>query len=204
MSKTIPLIAGQFYHIYNRGNNGEDLFCEPCNYAYFFELYIRHVYPLVETFAYCLMRNHFHLLVRPRTDLTGFQNLSGLGASSGLDEPNYSQHFSNLFNAYTKALNKAYQRSGNLFERPFKRILVDSDRYLIHLLCYIHRNPQKHSFCDDFRDYPYSSYRAIVQDKNTRVMRAEVLSWFGSFKAFEEYHAQFDEQQIQHLIEDDC
>jgi putative transposase len=201
MSKTIPLTGDHFYHIYNRGNNGEDLFREPRNYSYFLQLYIRYAHPVVDTYAYCLMKNHFHLLVRMKSEaelanvnLPGFQNLEGFS---------YAQRFSNLFNAYTKAINKAYQRSGSLFEKNFDRILIDSDSHLTHLVCYIHRNPQKHGFCDNFRDYPYSSYQAIAQNKNTRINRLAVLEWFGSLTAFENYHAQFDQMRIRHLIGDD-
>ena len=196
MSKEIPLVGGQYYHIYNRGNNGENLFIEERNYQYFFELYIHHIYPVANTYAYCLMKNHFHLLVqiKPEKDLTGFQNLSGL---------NYSKPFSNLFNAYTKTINNTYHRTGSLFQRPFKRILVDSDAYLTHLVNYIHHNPQKHGFTDDFRTYPYSSYQTIYQQKNSRIEGKTVIDWFGNTKSFVEYHQQFDETKIQHLIEDD-
>jgi REP element-mobilizing transposase RayT len=199
MSKEIPLLSGQYYHIYNRGNNGENLFQEERNYAYFFKLYIHYIYPIADTYAYCLMRNHFHLLVRinPKPDLTGFKNLSGL------DAPLYSKQFSNLFNAYTKTINKTYQRTGNLFERPFKRILVDSDRYFIHLISYIHRNPQKHGFTNDFRTYPYSSFQTIQQQKTSRIAHAQVLQWFGNLHQFENYHQSFDDNKIAHLIEED-
>ncbi len=64
MSKETPLLPGYYYHVYNRGNNGEDLLIEARNYHYFFELYSRHVFPIAETYAYFLMKNHFHL-VRP-------------------------------------------------------------------------------------------------------------------------------------------
>ncbi|MCP4698782.1 MAG: hypothetical protein GY862_18310 [Gammaproteobacteria bacterium] len=197
MSKTIPLVGGQYYHIYNRGNNGENLFREERNYMHFLKLYICHIYPIADTYAYCLMKNHFHLLARMKPDLPGLNNLKAL------DTPDYSQAFSNLFNAYTKAINKAYQRSGSLFEKSFNRILVDSDSYLTHLVCYIHRNPQKHGFTDNFRAYPYSSYQTITQHKNSRIERQQVLDWFGSIKSFEAYHEQFDEMKIKHLIKDD-
>lgn len=193
MSKQIPLISGQYYHIYNRGNNGENLFFEERNYEYFFKLYIRYIYPIADTYAYCLMKNHFHLLVRIRlnTDL------------SGQSTPDYSKQFSNLFNAYTKAINKTYQRSGNLFQRPFKRILVNSNSYLMNLVVYIHRNPHKHGFTDDFRTYPYSSYQTIYQQKKSRINGQEVMSWFQNPKLFVEAHDKLDELEIQHLIEDD-
>jgi len=187
MSKEIPLVNGQYYHIYNRGNNGENLFIEARNYQYFFELYIRYIYPITNTYAYCMMKNHFHLLVqmKPETDISGL---------------NYSKQFSNLFNAYTKTINKTYQRTGNLFERPFKRILVDSDDYLIHLISYIHRNPKKHGFTNDYSNYPYSSYQTIYHQKNSRIERQQVMEWFGNKKLFTKYHEQFDETKIQHLI----
>jgi putative transposase len=63
-----------------------------------------------------------------------------------------SQCFSNLFNAYARAFNQAYERSGSLFQRPFGRVPVTSDVYLSHLVLYIHHNPQKHGLIDDFRD----------------------------------------------------
>ena len=66
MKTTAPLQPGHYYHVYNRGNNREDLFREECNYRYFLQLYTRHVLPIAITFAYCLMRNHFHFLVRIR------------------------------------------------------------------------------------------------------------------------------------------
>ena len=64
MQKTIPLEPGVCYHIYNRGINGETIFREERNYAHFLNLYARHIEPVAETFAYCLLCNHFHLLVR--------------------------------------------------------------------------------------------------------------------------------------------
>lgn len=63
-----PLQPGVIYHIYNRGNNREDLFREERNYRYFLQLYARHVHPIADTFAYCLLQNHFPFLVRIKTE----------------------------------------------------------------------------------------------------------------------------------------
>lgn len=68
MSGVTPLESGKYYHIYNRGNNGENLFIAERNYAYFLNLYAKHIGPVAETFAYCLLRNHFHLLIRIKND----------------------------------------------------------------------------------------------------------------------------------------
>ena len=126
-SDPVPLQAGSIYHIYNRGVNRETIFHEKRNYAYFIDLYARHIQPVADTFAYCLLPNHFHLLieVKQNLNLTGLEDLSGLG--SGLKTA--SQAFSNLFNAYAKGINKAYQRSGPVFERPFKRVQVTDSQY---------------------------------------------------------------------------
>ncbi len=68
MTSPTPLQYGQYYHIYNRGNNRENLFYEERNYRYFLKLYARHVQPVVDTFAYCLLHNHFHSLVYIKTE----------------------------------------------------------------------------------------------------------------------------------------
>ncbi len=105
------------------------------------ELWWKHISPIAETWAYCLMRNHFHAAVWIKEevpDLTGFTDNSvnqnrgvgmdhrltdTIGNLSGLKDP--SKYFSNFFNAYARGVNIATQRTGALFERPFKRIPVE-------------------------------------------------------------------------------
>ena len=101
-----------------------------------------------------------------------------------------SQAFSNLFNAYTKAFNKTYGRTGTLFERPFHRREVTSEGYALRLVTYIHQNPQKHGFVDDFRDWPYTSYAAILSQHPTHIQREAVLEWFQGAENFEAEHQQ--------------
>jgi hypothetical protein len=113
-----------------------------------------------------------------------------------------SHQFGNLFNAYTKAINKSYQRSGSLFEKPFHRKPVTDDRYFTALVAYIHRNPQIHTFTEDFRDWPYSSYQAILSDKPTRLQRDTALAWFGGQAGFSDYHRSFEPQDYD--VFDDC
>jgi putative transposase len=178
----IPLQYGSYYHIYNRGNNRENIFIEERNYRYFLQLYLKYIEPIVWTFAYCLMRNHFHFLVRIK-DLTGGPSESSidndpLGRLSGLVElPNPSRQFSHFFNAYTRTINYTYQRTGALFQRPFGRIPVTTDTYFARLIIYIHQNPQKHGFVESFRDWPYSSYQTLLSNRPTHLQRDTVLNW---------------------------
>ena len=111
MPRPEPLRYGHYYHVYNRGNNGEELFCEPRNYPYFLDLCVQYIEPVAETYAYCLMSNHFHFMVRIR-DFESRQ-----GSTEGDRFPEVSRAFSNLFGTYTKAFNKAFQRTGSLFEK---------------------------------------------------------------------------------------
>ena len=183
----------RFYHIYNRGINGTNLFYNKGNYEFFLHRYAEYVSPFVETYALCLLPNHFHLLVRVKEfnhvssmeDLTGFKNLSGLKVHIRC---NISQAFSNFFNSYSKAVNKQQQRHGALFERPFHRKLVTDTKYLANLVFYIHANPQLHGIANDFRMYPWSSYDKILKNTPTRLEKAQVLQWFSSPENFVAYH----------------
>ena len=99
-----------------------------------------------------------------------------------------SQYFSNFFNAYARGVNIATQRTGAVFERPFKRIPVDSESYLMRLIVYVHQNPQKHRFANNFRDWNYSSYHELVAHIPTRLQRDGVMQLFGSQEDFIRMH----------------
>ena len=224
---TEPLQSGAYYHIYNRGNNGENIFKEERNYFHFLKLYAKHIVPVADTFAYCLMRNHFHLMIRTHTfveqvdhwrslpdkqkDLSGFQNLTGLNelqhdftnlsSLSNFKPLDPSQCFSNLFNAYTKAINKAYKRTGSLFQRPFGRVQVTSRAHFRRLLVYIHQNPQNHGFVKDFRTWPYSSYQTLCSLKQTNLRRDDILTWFENWTYFRQAHSyQIEQHQLIYLV----
>ena len=200
MSKPKPLAYGVYYHIYNRGNNRQNIFLEERNYRHFLNLYGKYIPLVADTFAYCLLPNHFHLLVRIKTADEQMQNQKN-PASSRVLKP--SQQFSNLFNAYTKAINKTYHRTGSLFEHPFGRIPVVSDTYFVQLVTYIHRNPQRHGLVDDFREWPYSSYRTMLSLHPTQLKRDEVLEWFVGAENLEAMHrGVVNYRQITSLVEE--
>ena len=173
------LQMGVYYHIFNRGINGENIFREKRNYYFFMQRYAKYIEPVAYTYAYCLLKNHFHFLVRIKTEeeqretWEKTRQVSETCRVFRVLDP--SQQFSNLFNAYAKAFNKTYWRTGTLFQRPFGRIEVDSDTYFLQLIAYIHQNPQKHGFVGDFRDWPFSSYHTLLSTKPTRLQREEVL-----------------------------
>jgi len=173
------LIPDTNYHIFNRGTNREDIFVEERNYEYFLQLYGKYIPDVAETFAWCLMRNHFHLLIRIR----GQEELPASTSPS--------RRFSNFFNAYVKTFNKAYNRTGSLFQHPFKRKTVLDDRHFWNEIAYIHQNPQKHLFVNDFRDWKWSSYSGILSGKSLYLNRGSVLEWFGGMEGYLELHEQW-------------
>ena len=185
-----PLEYGAFYHIYNRGTNGEDLFPEDRNYSYFLDRYAHYVEPVAETYAYCLLKNHFHVLIRtrvPEEQEAYWSTARHEKSPFRLASP--SRQLGRLFSSYAMAINAALRRSGSLFDHPFHRKRVATDAYYRRLVVYIDRNAQHHGFVDDFREWTYSSYGAICSAAPTRLERDIVLEWFGGAEAFADAHA---------------
>ena len=73
---TDPLLPEHFYHIFNRGINGEDLFKRERNYLFFLKRYAKYIEPIADTFAYCLLKNHFHFMIRTLDAETIIRNVS--------------------------------------------------------------------------------------------------------------------------------
>lgn len=186
--KLIPLETGKYYHIYNRGNNGIDLFYEKENYYHFLRLFEKYIEPIAEVYAWVLLKNHFHFLVYIKEE--NEIDKSQLSYST-VDKPKKiiaSKQFSNLFNAYTLSINKRIKRTGSLFEKPFKRIEVTSDKYFQNLIYYIHNNPVHHGFSDSMIEYPWSSYGSVISKKPTKLKRNRIIEIFDDVNNFKYYH----------------
>jgi REP element-mobilizing transposase RayT len=169
---------GKVYHVYNRGNNSENIFENQQNYDLFFRLMKKYLLPVADIFAYCMLKNHFHLLIR-------IKEKEEILKKSMQDKPHLG--FSHLFNAYTKTINMSLNRKGSLFQEHLKRIPVTDDDYFIQLVVYIHLNPVKHGFTNEL-NYPYSSYNTMLSDKPTLLKRNEVLNYFGDRENFIYWH----------------
>ncbi|MGI9544998.1 MAG: transposase [Cyclobacteriaceae bacterium] len=194
---------GEYYHIFNRGVNREEIFKEERNYEFFLRRYQYYLRDYLETYAYCLMPNHFHLLVRikepePAKDLRGFRNLVGL-KPAGVEKQGLApldKAFKNFFTSYAKAINKAYDRTGSLFQNRFKKKLVEDDSYFSSLVAYIHLNPVNARLCKEPEDWPYSSYNSFLGDSNqiVPVEKKEVFDWFGDKEEFINFHKITDQE----------
>jgi REP element-mobilizing transposase RayT len=167
-----------FYHVYNRGNNTEDIFVEERNYALFFELMKKYLLQVADIYAYCLMKNHFHLLLK-------IKDPNEIADVKMRQKPHLA--FSYMFNSYAKKYNKTYNHKGSLFQEHLKKEKIIDNDYLRQAISYVHINPVKHGFSDSL-GYSYSSYNSIISKNRTLLKRQEVLDFFGDIDNFTIFH----------------
>lgn len=182
----IKLESGNYYHIYNRGNNGQDIFFENQNYEFFLHRLDQYINPFCDVIAWVLLKNHFHLLVYVKDEI----EVEKLDYTATEIPKKIEVHlqFGHFFNSYAKAINKRYNRTGSLFEKNFERILISHPQYFKNLIHYIHYNPVKHGFTENVWDYPWSSYGSIISHKPTKLKRDFVLELFNGQNEFKLFH----------------
>ncbi len=156
-----------FYHVFNRGINKQKIFFNEDNYEYFLDKIETHIAPHCDILSYCLMPNHFHLLISTN------ENPNKL--SKGLQIALFS---------YTRAINCQENRTGSLFQQNTKRKLIhvkDNGRYLTSVFNYIHENPVNAGLCKQMEDWKHSSFNEYFDLKplvryicNTEIARSHI------------------------------
>ena len=217
---TQELHADYSYHVFNRTNNRELLFLDDSDRQLFIKKYKEYVMPYVETLTYCLLGNHFHLVLKVKS----LKYIYGIVQQ--IEEKNrtvaqreflemeddfktvhilMASQFNRLFTSYAMQFNAKYRRSGNLFHRPFKRVGIKNEGHFTWLIYYVHANPKKHGICEDFQNYKWSSFKAFLSESSTHLMRNEVLKWFGGKSKFLEFHDQLihDLSEVDYLLIED-
>lgn len=186
-------LDGGFYHVYNRGVEKRDIFMDEMDYKVFLRylkfyllpkekvieeikiekeaidlLRLNNFFKKIELVAFCLMANHFHLLLRQKekSDMEFF--MRSLGGK------------------YVKYFNKKYERLGPLFQGIYKAVLIESEEQLLHISRYIHLNPKEVlGKTQMLIDYPWSSYPAYVKNwKVEWVAKDYLLSYFKQARGF--------------------
>ena len=204
MTRQIPFIGGEYYHIYNRGTNKMKIFNSLADYNRFTKLLylvnsqetiqfsdtnensiwkIKRGEPLVEIGAYVLMPNHFHLLIKAK------------------DEESTSLFIQRLLVSHSKYFNKKYDRKGSLFQGKSRSVHIDNDRYLKYLFAYIHLNPVKiidpdwkesgiknlGKTIDFLNKYKYSSYDDYAGKERTEAKILQTDAFPEYFKNLKEH-----------------
>jgi putative transposase len=192
----IPLVPGEIYHLYNHAVGNDNLFRQEENYRYFLKKYAELLTLLFDTYAYCLLPNHFHLLVHVK-DLDSLRTVDPRGfwkpLGSDADASKWLAHrFGSLQNAYAKAFNKRFERMGPLFMPSFGRKLVEDDRYFMNVVQYIHFNPVYHGIVQDIHEWRYTSYHAYLSSQSSYLARYDVLGYFGGLESFKISHEELE------------
>lgn len=191
--RVTPLVAGEYYHIFNRGSEKRDIFTQPRDYQRFLKTFYYYHFlgkkpsfskfaksqlnsfepkpdkKLVDIISYCLMPNHFHFLIKQLKD-------------SGI-----SIFLSQLSNSYTKYFNTKYRRIGPLFQGAFKAVHIETESQFVHLSRYIHLNPVVSGLTKRLDDYPWSSYLEYANGKNFYCSPEEILCLFPSFDNYKKF-----------------
>jgi putative transposase len=168
-----PIIPGEFFHIYNRAIGNDLLFETDIDYAKWIELLKKYLLPVCEIHSYCLLSNHYHLLIKVRETI----------------ETNvFSKQMANAGNAYSKWKNLTSGRRGGLFMTPFKRKHLTDNNYLTWCLWYIHRNPLHHGFTKEWQLWKYSSFAVYNSGKPSLITKDFFINLFGSIELLLNYH----------------
>jgi len=197
-----PILGDRYFHIFNRGNNGQQVFFTEENFKYFLRLFYQFMFPYVELLAYSLMPNHFHFLIKTKNSIFLLKD----GIPSYTDNEVeigkvVSNQFRRYFITYSMAINNQEKKTGSLFSKNFKRLEIEDEEYLRYVTFYIHINPQKHGWIEDFRKYRYSSWSAFNSNKTTHLNRSLLIELFGGHDEFQNYHQFLHEEREFNLLE---
>jgi len=137
-----PIDSGLIYHVINRGNNRQEVFRKPEDFDAFLTALgdLKERKPF-EFYGYCLLNNHFHLLIRPL-------------------ETSISRIMQSLLVSHTQRYHKHYRSGGHVWQGRFKSPVIQNDEHLLTVLRYIEANPLRAHLVERAEDYPHSSYRA--------------------------------------------
>jgi len=203
--RTVSIAPGEYYHIFNRGNDKQTIFRDKRDWARFLFLIIYLQSPItfqnisriitnyvqssvfnlkeddeievvknrnIEFVSFAIMSNHFHLIV------------------SELERGGIARYMQRVLCAYTKYFNTKYERSGHLFQGPYKAVHIESNEQLLYLSSYIHKNPRE---LPEWRNrehlYPWSSYQDYTNKNrwNGFLRQDIILDQFSDKKEYERF-----------------
>jgi putative transposase len=178
-----------WYHVMNRGRRREEIFTDPQDFNAFLKLLEESTLLWgVRISAYCLMSNHYHLLLQtPRANLSrAMRHIDGI---------------------YTQRFNRRHKAVGQLFAGRYRSILIDADAYLLQLVRYIHRNPLRAGMVAKPDQYPWTSHRGYLSDEKQWdwLHKEYVLSNFSTKprarrQAYNEFIADDDSEEIRRFF----
>ncbi|RJQ36975.1 hypothetical protein C4559_04590 [Candidatus Microgenomates bacterium] len=210
--RSTPFLSENFYHLFNRGVEKRIIFSDDHDYQRFLQtLYyyqfsgpkprfsthkkfkikdFSHNPKIIDIICYCLMPNHFHLLIRQ------------------VKEGGIQEFIQKVINSYTKYYNTKHNRVGHLFQGVFKAVPIETDEQLLNVSRYIHLNPYVSDLTKNSETYQYSSYQAFIgKTSDTLCVKKPILDFFQDEVAYERFvndHASYAKEieYSKHLLID--
>ena len=178
------------YHVFNQGNNREVIFRQEEDYLIFLRLLRKLILPQCDLLAYCLMPNHFHLMIHTDERVAEFAKQGGLfldPVTNGLRK---------LLSGYARIFNKKYNRTGSLFRQKTKSKLLTDESIVVNATAsvedncgncfiYVHQNPWKAGLVVMLEDWAYSSFRDFAGLRNGTLCNKEMAGKYCSFDLVE-------------------
>jgi putative transposase len=165
------LTSEHSYHIFNRGNQRQQIFFTRENYFFFLQKVLNELRPHCEILAYCLMPNHFHLLVHVHKPADEEE--------TGTDRvPILNRKIGTLQSSYTRALQNQELFTGSLFQQKTKAVQIKTDSQLLTCLNYIHQNPMKAKLVEKMEDWEFSSFREYCKLRDQNFCNQSLLHSF--------------------------
>ena len=170
------LISGEYYHIYNRGNNKQPIFFNDNNYIFFLRKIRKQLLPVADIICYCLMPNHFHIIIRATDKSTNERKSFG-----GKPMQEFPYRIGILLSSYSQAINKQNNTTGSLFQQKTKAKILSEQiadkkiNYLESCFSYVHNNPVRSKLVTNLKDWPYSSWPDYAGIRNGTLVNKQLF-----------------------------
>jgi putative transposase len=199
-----PFYFNQHYHVLFRSIDGVPLFKNVKERSFFLEKWKRFTEMATDLWAYSLLDNHTHFIIKTKTKEDVQKLISILNPeqqtkamkqfihapSEAFFQSIMERQINSFLVSYTNTYNNFIKRKGGLFQQPFRRLLIADDAHLQQAIIYTHANAQKHGLVKHFLEHPWHSYYAIMNGDSYLVCANDVLAFFGGKEKFEQLHQQ--------------
>lgn len=186
--KLPPILPGNFYHLHNKSSGHQKLFVTDENYHFFLEKYKHYMGPVADTYAYVMMPEHFHFLVKIKNEGELVKYFSKNRQKLDEYDTMIQEQLGELFSAYSKSFNKKQNHKGDLFLPQVKRKKITDPEYLKNLVRYFHYEPVNAGLVKQVYKYDHSSYNAMVNGDNKLISNVALYELFNDPDSFESFH----------------
>jgi len=192
-----------YYHLVFKSVDGLLLFGNTSDYDLFLNRFKEFTKDFLDTWAYVLLRNHVHFIVKIRSveeiehyinncsaeeQTEAVKKLAANNMKTDLLDGVIERQVNSFMVSYVRTINNRNNKQGGFFQKPFRRMLITDDSYLQQAIVYVHANAQKHNLVNDFLKYRYTSYHDIIRGNYLYIDTKAVLNFFNGTNKFIEIH----------------